>query len=110
MVIAKRTLVIRLEQYDKNIDVRLFAPVPHDDSWDCSYEIDWPEGTQQMTTGGFDAIQAILGALQMIGADIYTSDYHKAGMLRWGKQGEGFGFPVTSNLRELLEGNDVKFF
>jgi hypothetical protein len=44
----------------------------------------------------------------MIGADIYTSNYHKAGLLYWEKQGDGYGFPVVSTLRGVLIGEDAK--
>ena len=45
----------------------------------------------------------------MIGAEIYSSNYHKAGKLFWDKPGNGYGFPVASSLRDLLQGDDIKF-
>ena len=46
----------------------------------------------------------------MIGADIYSSSYHKSGKLMLEAPGKGYGFPVVSSLRDLLEGDDAKFF
>jgi hypothetical protein len=54
-------------------------------------------------------MQALLFALEMIGAEIYTSDYHKSKCLMWGEPGQGYGFPVVQSLRDLLEGDDAKF-
>ena len=54
-------------------------------------------------------VQAILAAMQMIGAELYTSDHHKAGYLMWHEPGCGYGFPVTQNPRDLLIGDDAKY-
>jgi hypothetical protein len=51
-------------------------------------------------------MQAVLLALQMIGTVLYTSDYHKSGKLFWEKPGDGYGFPVPSNLQDMLIGED----
>lgn len=48
--------------------------------------------------------------MQMIGAELYTSDYHEAGKLVFDVKGAGFGFPVPRTVRDLLEGDDVTFF
>jgi hypothetical protein len=58
---------------------------------------------------GFDSIQAIFLALQTIGAEIYTSSYHKSGQLFLDKPGNGYGFPVMPTIRDLLEGDDAKY-
>ena len=47
--------------------------------------------------------------MQMIGAEIYTSKYHKAGELCWETPGKGYGFPVVPTLRDLLQGDDAKY-
>jgi len=54
-------------------------------------------------------VQALELALKMIGSEIYTSEYHKAKMLTWEKPGNGYGFPVPQNMRDLLEGDDAKY-
>lgn len=55
-------------------------------------------------------MQALTCALQMIAADIYSSDAHRSGQLRWGNPEEGYGFPVMPGMRDMLKGNDAKFF
>ena len=62
-----------------------------------------------MDAWGIDSVQAVLLAFQMIGADIYTSTYHKSGRLVFGAPGLGYGFPVTESLRHMLVGNDRKY-
>jgi hypothetical protein len=54
-------------------------------------------------------VQSLLIALQMIGAEIYASRYHEAGQLAWFERGRGYGFPVASNIRDLLIGDDAKY-
>jgi hypothetical protein len=110
MIIASRTLKLRQEYGDTDIAERIYAPRSDGDSWVCSYEIDWPEGTRNSFAGGFDSVQSLHLALTKIGVEIYTSDYHKSGHLAWGEPGKGYGFPVTQNLRDLLIGDDAKYF
>lgn len=111
MQIADRSLNLRTHSGVIKIPIRLFAPVKGaKDSWLCRYEIDWPEGRWAMEAGGLDAMQALYLAFCMIGSDIYTSNYHKAGQLYWETSGSGYGFPVPATLRDLLQGNDKRFF
>lgn len=109
MLIASCSL--KLEQRDRvaEVAIRLFAPVQGGNgSWSCRYEVDWPEGKWSMEAAGVDAVQALLVALQMIGSELYTSNYHKAGQLCFDAPGRGYGFPVPSSLRDLLVGDDKK--
>jgi hypothetical protein len=110
MLIASRVLTLREADAEIEIPIRIFAPQEEDDAWVCRYEIDWPEGTQAMTSWGGDSAQALILALSMIGADIYSSSYHKSGNLVLEAPGKGYGFPVPSSLRDLLEGDDAKYF
>jgi hypothetical protein len=41
---------------------------------------------------------------------LYASDYHENGQLMWTDEGLGYGFPVASTLRDLLVGDDARFF
>ena len=50
MVIASRVLTLRDADVEIEIPIRVFAPERRDGSWICRYEIDWPEGTQVMTS------------------------------------------------------------
>jgi hypothetical protein len=87
----------------------VFAPRADGDDWFCAYEIGWPDGVKAGTASGYDSAQALLHALQMIGADIYSSDYHRAGQLMWTDPQDGYGFPVPTRLRDLLIGDDAEY-
>jgi uncharacterized protein DUF6968 len=58
---------------------------------------------------GVDAVQALELALRLVGTFIYTSDHHASGHLMWQAAGEGYGFPVTNSIRDMLVGEDKKF-
>ena len=59
--------------------------------------------------GGSTLAQAIVLALQLIGAEIYSSSYHQSGNLFWDAPGKGYGFPVVPTYRDLLQGDDAKY-
>ncbi len=107
-VIAERTLFLKHKTEATPVVVRVFRPEFDEPGWRCRYQIDWPHGVKEMQSGGFDAMQALTIALQMIGAEIYASPYHQSGKLFWERAGGGYGFPVVSSLRDLLVGDDVE--
>ncbi|HZQ11439.1 MAG TPA: hypothetical protein VFB31_01370 [Pseudolabrys sp.] len=110
MVIAGRVLSLKKGNDPVPIPIRIFAPQKElDDAWFCRYEIDWPDKKSTMNIGGADSTQALVQALQIIGAEIYASDYHKSGKLVWDKPGNGYGFPVAPSIRRLLQGDDAKY-
>ena len=109
MTIANRSLKLRAGQSKTDVAVRIFAPQQDRGNWSCQYEIDWPEGSRKGAAAGCDSVQALLFALNMVGAEIYTSEYHKSGDLMWSEPHQGYGFPVPQNLRDLLVGDDAKF-
>jgi hypothetical protein len=110
MVIASRELTLREGNSVIKIPVRIFAPVCENPGvWGCRYEVDWPGEDRTVTAWGVDGVQSIFIAFQMIGAEIYTSDYHKAGNLFWDAPGNGYGFPVSPTLRDLLRGDDLRY-
>jgi hypothetical protein len=110
MEIASRVLTLRDGNAETKIPIRIFAPVSEKPGvCGCRYEVDWPGENRAVTAWGFDSIQAVLIAMQMIGAEIYTSSYHKDGKLFWEKSGNGYGFPVVPTLRDLLQGDDQKY-
>lgn len=108
--IVTHRLFVRKDNADWPIDIRIYSPVPLGKSWGCKYEIDWLDGRYSITAQGEDALQSLTIALQMIGADLYTSTYHQDGSLRAYDKEDGYGFPVTSNLRGLLIGVDKMSF
>ena len=108
-MVGTRTLKLSLPTGEHEVPVTLFAPERAGAAWTCRYEIGWPNGTRRMATTGLDALQAVHLAMQMIGAELYTSTYHAQGRLRWGEPGTGYGFPLTPSLRHLLIGDDKTF-
>jgi hypothetical protein len=109
MLIATRILKLRELSEVVDIAVRIFAPERRGDAWFCRFEIDWPEGRQEADAWGADSVQAIVLALQMIGANIYSSSYHKSGKLMHEAPGRGYGFPVPASIRDLREGDDALY-
>jgi hypothetical protein len=110
MLIASRALTLRNGDDETQIPIRIFAPEKESSgAWSCRFEIDWPDKKSIKTIFGFDSIQAIVLALQAIGAEIYTSSYHKSGQLFFDKPGTGYGFPVVPTFRDLLQGGDAKY-
>lgn len=111
MIVANRTLMLKDGERTIPIAITIFAPEKTAaGDWGCRYLIDWPERPSDKTIFGFDSIQALHGALQIVGAEIYSSDYHEAGNLFWEAPGKGYGFPVAPTLRDLLIGDDAKYF
>ena len=108
MLIASRTLRLRQHPTDIPVPIRIFAPEERDIDWACRLEIDWPDEPTTLDVMGVDAVQALELALRMIGAFIYSSDHHASGNLIWEAPGEGYGFPVPNNIRDLLVGGDKK--
>ncbi|MGN6571461.1 MAG: DUF6968 family protein [Pseudolabrys sp.] len=109
MLIATRIFKLRRPNGDADIAVRIYAPVEDGRSWFCRYEVDWPGENHKMKMGGADSVQALVAALYAIGAEIYSSSYHKEGRLYLDKPGDGYGFPVVPTLRDLLQGDDAKY-
>ncbi len=109
MIIATRTLRLRAANRDVEIPIKIFAPRQEPIDWSCRFEVGWPDGTLERFAVGVDPVQALLLALQMIGAQIYASDHHASGNLVWLEPGFGYGFPVPAGIRDLLVGNDKKF-
>lgn len=109
MIIAMRSLVLRKDGHNVEIPIRIHAPEKADVDWICRFEIEWPEGPVARWGAGIDAVQSLWIALQMIGAEIYTSHHHETGRLAWLAPDRGYGFPVSSNIRDLLVGDDKRF-
>lgn len=110
MIIARRVLTLRDNNKTVPVVIEMRAPERMSDiEWRCHFTIDWPDGRAERWGAGVDAVQSLLFALQMIGAELYASESHKQGRLFWETPGIGYGFPVTQNIRDLLIGDDKKF-
>ena len=110
MKVATRELKLRSQSGDAAVRIDIFAPERDGEAWKCLYEINWPTEKWSSYGGGYDPMQAVILALQKIGTDIYFSDYHKSGNLFWDSPGKGYGFPLPPSAREMLIGDDAKFF
>ena len=71
---------------------------PGEDDYYCPYQIVGLGSGRVRRAPGVDAIQALQGALQMIGADLYTSDEAQSGRLSWvgGSGPTEIGFPIPA--------------
>jgi hypothetical protein len=110
MVIASRVLMLCNGNVQIEILISIFAPEKATNrTWLCRYEIDWPDKKSDKLIGGFDSMQALFLTLQIIGAEIYSSNYHKSGNLYWEASEKGYGIPLTPTLRDLLQADDAKY-
>lgn len=110
MIAGTRTLTVETEAGEQAVGIRMFLPEPAGRSWDCRYEIDWPEGTIKSFAGGNDAIAALHAAIEKIGMEVYMSHYHHERKMWWLKPWAGYGFPVPKSGRDLLIGHDQLFY
>lgn len=110
MVLAVRTLTYHSDLGDVPVPISISAPETGIYGWKCDYKIAWPHEAYESAGWGFDAVQAIHLTLEKIGIELYTSEYHHSGRLSWTERGKGYGFPVPSNGRDLLIGDDKRFF
>jgi Protein of unknown function len=105
-VIATRHLTMDVDGQEVEVPVTIWAPVDKQDHWRCEFEIGWPGGTGRGKAYGLDAVQALLIGLQNIGAQLYASEAHQTGKLKWVGPRKGYGFPLASALRDRREGED----
>lgn len=107
MKIVERTLHYSDGGRDIDIAVSIDLPVQGERDWSCRYRIGWPDGAYEGRGYGLDGTQALLLAMEAIGTDLYTSDHHRSGRLRWHEFGNGYGYPVPKTIRHLLIGGDA---
>jgi hypothetical protein len=103
----RRMLTLRLPSGDQPVEVRIHSPRQLDIDYECQVEIHWPGQIWRGSMIGVDECQAVFLALQLVGIRLYNSDHHNAGRLIWLEPGQGYGFPVTNNVRHLLVGDDA---
>lgn len=111
MLVVTHRLYLKARKGERAFDIRIYKPAlmsaPAGTVWSCRYEIDWPDGPVKSEGFGFDALQALMSALKMVGAEIYSTTYHREGRLRVYETEQGYGFPVASSLQDLLVGVDA---
>jgi len=108
MSIARRTLTLRQQGQDHPVEVTLAAPRFETGCWRCAYEIHWPSGPRRYFGHGADSMQALILAMQMVSAELYTRAPGKAGELFFETPGTRFGFPVPPSMRDLLTEEDAR--
>jgi hypothetical protein len=109
MDILRRTLKLRKHDTVRDVSIRISWPMNDEKAWNCHWEIDWPDRQRSNSGHGVDAIQALVHAFQMIGAELYCSDEHRSGELLWNDSWHGYGFPIPAGIRDLLVGDDAKY-
>ncbi|HEV7259124.1 MAG TPA: hypothetical protein VGN82_15195 [Bosea sp. (in: a-proteobacteria)] len=107
MKIPERMLHFADGGRDIGIAISVDLPIQGKHDWSCRYRIGWPEGAHEGFGYGVDATQALLLAMEAIGTDLYTSDHHRSGQLRWHDLGAGYEYPVPKTIRDLLIGGDA---
>lgn len=107
MKILERVLHYSAKEGAIDVAITIDLPVQGERDWSCHYRIGWPDGAHTGSGYGLDGMQALMLALQAIGADIYTSAYHRSGRLSWLDPGDGYGFPVPKTISHLLIGTDA---
>ena len=111
MIVATRMLKLRRREGDAQVTINIYAPEKDPTlGWGCQFDIGWPDEPFSLIARGIDAVQALEISLRLIGMQLYASEYHEKGELEFDKPGSGYGFPVPTNLRDVLIGDDAKFF
>ncbi len=110
MKIAEREVLVVINGTKSTVPIIVFAPTRANADYACTYEIHWPDGVERGAVLGIDSMQALQLTFQQIGISLYSSDYHERGQLMWERPGNGYGFPLPSNARDLLIGEDARFF
>ena len=106
MLVATRELKFQTEVgKEVSILVSLFSPVQNDG---LGMPVFNPMARRSRAQDdlGINSAQALVLAIQSVGNSLYLSDYHKTGRLRWENPQDGYGFPVTNTIRDLLIGSD----
>ena len=110
MIIATRMLRLQTSDGVVDVPITMEQPVEEDGAWFCTFTIGWPGKPYTIKGGGVDGVQALISALGMIGINLYVSEPHKNGQLFFEGPGQGYGFPVTKTVRDILVGHDVDAF
>ncbi|RUT29368.1 hypothetical protein EMQ25_14710 [Arsenicitalea aurantiaca] len=108
--IGVRRLTVQTSDGERGVIVAVFPPEPLGDKWICAYEIGWPEGMARSRAQGNDALHAMLLCQQKIGMELYMSRYHHERRMWWRKPWDGYGFPLPKEGRDLLIGDDARFY
>ena len=106
MIVAEREPFVVTAESKRSVSIRINAPRFDADAWIVDYSIAWPEGIFEHRAMGVDSVQALFSALRYIAIHVYASPYHKAGTLLFDASGDGYGFPLPFDSRDLAIGLD----
>jgi hypothetical protein len=100
-IVAHRTLVCGKGKTP--VVISIGVPVPFDDGHDyyCPYQITGLSSVREGRAGGVDGVQALILALQMAAADLYTSEEWKRGDLRFLGARE-LDLPIPDSIRDAI--------
>lgn len=116
MLIASRILTVKTKTgEERSVELRVFAPVAHGTDWDCHYELAWPEDgwPAQVTKGyarGSDSLQALQLGMQKLGVELHFASYHRERTMRWQDGWVGYGIALPKEGRDLMIGDDARFY
>ena len=104
---AVRTMTILDGSQRTSLEVSIAEPCRCEDGhFSCAYTIAWPGKPWTGEACGYDGIQALLLAMNLIAAHLYNSAYHQDDRLVWGEHEDGYGFPLAKCLKDLARGSD----
>ena len=110
MIIATRVLKLRRPEGYVDLPVHIFAPKQKGEEWSGRVEVGWPGTPQPIDVNGcVDAVDVLETSMRLIGAVLYASMPHLSGNLVWQQPGNGYGFPVLEDMRDVLQGDDKRF-
>ena len=106
MIIATRVLKLRRLSEYVDLPVHIFAPKQDGGKWSGRVEIGWPRTPQPIDVNGcVNSVEVIEMSMRLIGAVLYASEPHASGNLIWLKPGNGYGFPILDDMRDMLQGD-----
>ena len=98
--IAMRSLTLAGET-PREVTVGIKRPVPDNGPYKCEYQIVGIGSGKVRYAVGVDSMQALVLALKIIGADLYSSEAAKEGRLSWFGS-PNLGFPVPDVIADLV--------
>jgi hypothetical protein len=92
--------VLRTIQVDgQDVSCRFFRPEPDGSSFQCRFEIDWPEGRRSKAAGGIDEVQALLLAMQRAHTDLLAARENDGREVSWLDE-RTLGLPIARSIRD----------
>jgi hypothetical protein len=85
----------------QEVTVCIKPPSQVGNDYRCEFQIAGLGDERARHAMGIDGAQALMLALQLIGANLYTSDASKQGRLTW-LGSRNLGFPVPSSISDLI--------